>query len=97
MEIFEYGDEDSVLAGRPGWALLHYLASRWFGEIDLWRAGDRGIVVEIGQVDKEEPLQLMLVVGELGAAHPPAWQRELRASFTAVARQEIRVEPSDPR
>jgi hypothetical protein len=29
--------------------------------------GDRGIVVEVGHGDKELPLQLMLVVGDLGS------------------------------
>ncbi|WP_329100868.1 hypothetical protein OG792_19450 [Micromonospora sp. NBC_01699] len=50
----------------PGSALFSYL-SEWFFEVDLWKLGDRGIVVEVGHQDKELPLQLMLVVGDLSS------------------------------
>lgn len=53
----------------PGSSLFGYL-SGWFPEIDLWRAGDRGIVAEVGHQDKELPLQLMLVVGDLSEVAP---------------------------
>ncbi|MEH1170080.1 hypothetical protein V6V47_32350 [Micromonospora sp. CPCC 205539] len=49
----------------PGSSLFEYLTG-WFFEIDLWQAGTRGIVAEVGHYDKELPLQLMLVVGDLG-------------------------------
>lgn len=49
---------------KPGSSLFGYL-SGWFVEVDLWRAGDRGVVVEVGHQDKELPLELMLVVGDL--------------------------------
>jgi hypothetical protein len=48
----------------PGRSLFAYLTN-WFFEVDLWQVGDRGIVVEVGHADKELPLQLMLVVGDL--------------------------------
>jgi hypothetical protein len=48
----------------PGTALFSYLTS-WFYEVDVWTAGNRGIVVEVGHADKEMPLQLMLIVGDL--------------------------------
>ncbi|GLH96282.1 hypothetical protein [Phytohabitans aurantiacus] len=48
----------------PGSALFEYLAG-WFFEVDVWQVGARGIVAEVGHQDKELPLQLMLVVGDL--------------------------------
>jgi hypothetical protein len=62
-------------SGEPGEALFNYL-TLWIFEIDLWRVGDRGVVVEVGQQDKELPLELMIVVGDLtherraGLNHP---------------------------
>lgn len=50
--------------GEPGGALFRHL-TMWRLDVDLWRVGDRGVVVEIGQQDKELPLQLMIVVGDL--------------------------------
>ncbi|WP_405097935.1 hypothetical protein [Micromonospora sp. NBC_01412] len=56
--------DDGVPPDEPGRSLFAYLTG-WFFEIDLWQIGDRGIVVEVGHWDKELPLQLMLVVGDL--------------------------------
>lgn len=44
--------------------MFAYLAN-WFLEVEVWQDGDRGIVVEVGHGDKELPLQLTLVVGDL--------------------------------
>ena len=49
----------------PGSLLFGYLAS-WFCEVDVWQVGDCGIIIEVGHYDKELPLQLMLVVGDIG-------------------------------
>jgi hypothetical protein len=48
----------------PGGSLFAYLAG-WFFEIELWRVGDRGFMTEVGHWDKELPLQLMIVVGDV--------------------------------
>src|SRR5690349_17159379 len=61
--------DDDVPPEEPGRSLFAYLAG-WFFEVDVWRAGDRGIVAEIGHQDKELPLQLMLVVGDLSRTRP---------------------------
>jgi hypothetical protein len=48
----------------PGSSMFEYLTG-WFFEIELWRVDGRGIVAQVGHYDKELPLQLMLVVGDL--------------------------------
>lgn len=45
--------------------LFDYLAG-WFSQVDVWQVGDRRMIVEVGHYDKELPLQLMLVVGDIG-------------------------------
>lgn len=67
-DIRPYFDGD-IPAHEPGAALYAYLTD-WFSGIDLWRAGTRGIVAAVGHYDKELPLQLMLVVGDLSARSP---------------------------
>jgi hypothetical protein len=62
LRPYFYGDTPSEL----GSSLFAYLTS-WFFEVDLWLVGRRGIVVEVGHEDKELPLQLMLVVGDLSS------------------------------
>ncbi len=50
----------------PGSRLFEHLAT-WLGVIDYWQVGDRAVVVEVGQQDKELPLELMLVIGRMTA------------------------------
>lgn len=92
IDLMPYAPDRPDLS-RPGWTLLSYMRE-WFTEIDLWLAGERGIVVEIGQVDKELPLQLMLVVGEYSDPRTGPVIELREASFTTVVGREIRPEPS---
>jgi hypothetical protein len=48
----------------PGESMFGHLTN-WFLEVDVWQVGDRGVVLEVGQADKELPLQLILVVGDM--------------------------------
>lgn len=57
---------EDELPDEPGRELFEHLTT-WFFEVDLWTIGDRGLVLEVGHADKELPLQLMVVVGALGA------------------------------
>ncbi|MET8122500.1 hypothetical protein [Micromonospora sp. NPDC005189] len=59
----------------PGSLLFDYL-SGWFCEVDVWQVGDRGIIVEVRHYDKELPLQLMLVVGDIGDGRTTELQRD---------------------
>ncbi|MDR7274237.1 hypothetical protein [Catenuloplanes atrovinosus] len=52
------------LPDEPGRELFEHLTT-WFFEVDLWVIGDRGLVLEVGHADRELPLQLMVVVGDL--------------------------------
>jgi hypothetical protein len=56
--------EDDAPSDEPGSSLFAYLTG-WFSGIEVWQVGARGIVAEVGHYDKELPLQLMLVVGDL--------------------------------
>jgi hypothetical protein len=66
-DLRPYFDETPPV--EPDSALCAYLTG-WFLEVDVWRAGSRGIVAEVGHYDKELSLQLMLVVGELESHRP---------------------------
>ncbi len=53
----------------PGKSMFSHL-TMWFLEVDVWQVGDRGVVVGVGQADKELPLQLILVVGDMRSTQP---------------------------
>ncbi|MEU4160825.1 hypothetical protein [Actinoplanes sp. NPDC026670] len=65
LDIQRYFFDGEGSLDDPGESLFRYMTD-WFFEIELWRVGSRGIVAEAAQYDKELPLQLMLVVGDLG-------------------------------
>jgi hypothetical protein len=55
----------------PGAALFDHVCT-WSTEVDLWQVGTRGVVVELGQMDNKEPLELILVVGDMSGGDPTA-------------------------
>lgn len=67
LDIRQYFFDGEGSLDDPGGPLFQYMTD-WFFEIELWRAGSRGIVAEAAQYDKELPLQLMLVVGDLSTS-----------------------------
>jgi hypothetical protein len=71
LDIRRYFFDGEGSPDDPGGPLFRYMTD-WLFEIELWRVGSRGIVAEAAQYDKELPLQLMLVVGDLGTPGAPS-------------------------
>ncbi|MFF3869290.1 hypothetical protein [Micromonospora sp. NPDC001898] len=87
--------EDGAPPDEPGSSSFVYLTG-WFLEIDLWQVGDRGIVVEVGHWDKELPLQLMLVVGDLSPRRRPRPLPHRRPYRPALSKQAVEGKATSP-